>query len=56
MPARFHHLLVPLATLAVAAPAQADDMVAELWRDTPIAADGSALARSAYDADQRSAV
>jgi hypothetical protein len=46
-------LLLPLATLAAlaaAAPAQADDMVAELARDTPIAAYGGQLAYSAYDA------
>jgi hypothetical protein len=46
-------LLLPLATLAAlaaAAPAaRADDMVAELARDTPIAAYGGQLAYSSYD-------
>lgn len=39
-----------LAALAAAAPAQADDLVAEVSRDTPIAAYGGRLAWSAYDA------
>jgi hypothetical protein len=45
-------LLLPLATLAAlaaTAPAQADDMVAEVTRDTPIAAYAGRLAWSAYD-------
>jgi hypothetical protein len=53
MPSRLRQLLLPLAglaALAAAAPAHADDMVAELSRDTPIAAYGGALAWSAYDA------
>jgi hypothetical protein len=45
--------LLPLAAIAAitaAAPAQADELVAEVSRDTPIAAYGGQLAWSAYDA------
>lgn len=43
-------LLTLLVTLSAAAPARADDLVAQLTRDTPIAAYGSTVAWSAYDA------
>ena len=41
------------ATLLAAAPASADEVVAELHRDTPIAAHGGALAWSQYDPASR---
>jgi hypothetical protein len=42
--------LITLAMLTVAAPARADDLVAQLTRDTPIAAYRDTVAWSAYDA------
>jgi hypothetical protein len=49
---RLRHLLAlaTLAALAADAPARADELVAELSRETPVAAYGGALAWSAYDA------
>lgn len=43
-------LLAGITALTAAAPAQADDLVAELPRDTPVGAYGGAVAWSAYDA------
>ncbi len=48
-PLRLLAPLITLAALAAAAPAQADDMVAELARDTPISAYAGQLAWSAYE-------